>query len=42
MGQHLAVVAVDQERHRHHFAAPAGNEENVGTPALVRRRPFTR
>jgi hypothetical protein len=38
VGQHFAIVAVDHERDRHHLAAPAGNEENIGTPALVRRR----
>src|SRR5467141_1189292 len=34
----LAVVTIDREGHRENFAAPAGDEEDVGAPALVRGR----
>ena len=34
----LPIVAVDREGDREHLAAPAGDQEDVRAPALVRRR----
>jgi len=33
-------VTVDREGHREDLAAPAGNQEHIGAPALVRRWPL--
>jgi hypothetical protein len=40
VGQDLAIVTVDREGHREDLATPAGNQEGVGAPALVRGRPL--
>jgi hypothetical protein len=37
-GRDLAIIAVDREGHGDDLAAPAGNQEDVRAPALVRGR----
>src|SRR5262249_11598884 len=39
-GEHLAVMTVDREGDRQHFATPARDQKDVGAPTLVRHRLF--